>query len=70
MKQITLDIEENQFDTFMAFLKTLNYVSIADELELPVAQTQELDRRLELLEKGQMKTRSWKEAQKDIFKRK
>ncbi len=37
--------------------------------EIPQWQKDEIDRRLYLIESGQMKSRSWEEAQKDIFKK-
>lgn len=69
MKQITLNIDETKFKTFLSFIKTLDYVSVADEIDIPLEQQQEVERRLKLVQEGKMKTRSWSEAQKDIFKR-
>jgi hypothetical protein len=37
---------------------------------VPEWQITESQRRLDLVDKGQMKTRSWDDAKKDIFKRK
>jgi hypothetical protein len=47
----------------------LDYVSISKEEEIPQWQQVGVQERLELVDKGQMKTRSWDEAQKDIFKK-
>jgi hypothetical protein len=41
MQQITLNIEEKYVGTFLAFLKTLNYVKV-DESELSSEQEAEL----------------------------
>ena len=41
MQQINLSIEEKYADTFLAFLKTLNYVKV-DESELSSEQEAEL----------------------------
>ena len=41
MQQITLNIEEKYVGTFLAFLKTLNYVEV-DESELSSEQEAEL----------------------------
>lgn len=68
MKQIILNIEESKFKTFLSFIKTLDYVSISDD-EAPTWQQEEVNKRLQLIEKGEMKTRSWDEAKKDIFKK-
>lgn len=69
MKQITLNIDETKFKTFLDFIKTLDYVSVSDEINIPLEQQQEAQRRLKLVQEGKMKTRSWREAKQDIFKR-
>jgi hypothetical protein len=69
MKQITLNIDETKFKTFLSFIKTLDYVSVSDEINIPLEQQQEVQRRLELVKEGKMKTRSWSEAKQDVFKR-
>ncbi|MCF6298206.1 MAG: addiction module protein [Flavobacteriaceae bacterium] len=67
--KITLDIQESRFNTFLAFIKTLDYVSVKKESAIPQWQQEEVNRRLQLIEKGEMKTRSWNEAKADIFKK-
>lgn len=69
MKKVTLNVEESKFKAFLTFIKTLDYVSVSDELDIPLEQQHEVERRLKLIEKGEMKTRSWDEAKKDIFKK-
>lgn len=69
MKQIILNIEESKFKAFLSFIKTLDYVSVCNEEAIPAWQQQEVNSRLQLIEKGEMKTRSWDEAKKDIFKK-
>ncbi len=69
MKQITLNIDETKFKAFLSFIKTLDYVSVSDEIDIPLEQQQEAERRLKLVQEGKMKTRSWSEAKQDIFKR-
>lgn len=69
MKQITLNIDETKFKAFLDFIKTLDYVSVSDEINIPLEQQQEAQRRLKLVQEGKMKTRSWSEAKQDIFKR-
>lgn len=69
MKQITLNIEETKFKAFLDFIKTLDYVSVSDEINIPLEQQQEAQRRLKLVQEGKMKTRSWSEAKQDVFKR-
>lgn len=65
--KITLDIQDNRFDTFMKFIKTLDYVSIENEAKIPKWQQDEVNKRLQLIEKGEIKTRSWDDAKKHIF---
>lgn len=67
--KITLDIQDSRFDTFLNFIKTLDYVSINQEEEIPQWQQDEVNKRLQLIDKGEMITRSWDEAKKDIFKK-
>ena len=69
MKQITLNIDETKFKAFLSFIKTIDYVSVSDEIDIPLEQQQEAERRLNLVQEGKMKTRSWNEAKQDIFKR-
>ncbi|SHK19508.1 Putative addiction module component [Reichenbachiella agariperforans] len=67
--KITLDIQDNRFDTFMDLIQTLDYVSINEEKPVPEWQQQEVSKRLELVNSGEMKTRSWDSAKKDLFKK-
>ncbi len=69
MKQITLNIDETKFKAFLSFIKTLDYVTVSDEIDIPIEQQKEVERRLKLVEQGKMKTRSWDQAKQDIFKR-
>ena len=70
MKQITLNIDESKFKTFLNLIKTLEYVSISTEdTEISLEQQQESERRFKLIQEGKMKTRSWEEAKQTIFKR-
>jgi hypothetical protein len=69
MKQITLNIEDSKFKAFFSFIKTLDYVSISKEETIPAWQQEEVSKRVQLIEKGEMKTRSWDEAKKDVFKK-
>lgn len=65
--RVILDIEDNRFDTFLNFIKTLDYVSIKKDEAIPQWQQDEVNKRLELIDRGKMKTRSWDEAKKEIF---
>lgn len=67
--KITLDIQDSRFDTFLNFIKALDYVSINKDEGIAQWQQDEVNKRMELINKGEMKTRSWNEAKKDIFKK-
>ncbi len=67
--KITLDIKDSRFNTFLAFIKTLDYVSVNKEEAIPLWQQEEVNKRLDLIAKGDMNTRNWNEAKKDIFKK-
>ncbi len=69
MKEITLKVDEKKFKAFLSFIKTIDYVSVLDEIDIPLEQQLEAKRRLNLIEEGKMKTRSWSEAKQDVFKR-
>ena len=69
MKQLILNIEENKFNAFLTFIKTLEYVSISEEGSITQEQQEEVSKREQLIEKGEMKTRNWEDAKKDIFKK-
>ena len=67
--KITLDIQDNRFDTFLSFIKTLDYVSINKQDTIPQWQQDEVNSRLQLVARGELKTRGWKEAKSDLFQR-
>ncbi|MBP9153022.1 MAG: addiction module protein [Flavobacteriales bacterium] len=67
--KITLDIQDKSLSKFLELIGSLDYVSVSEEQEIPQAQIDEVNRRLELIAKGEMKTRSWEDAKRDIFKR-
>lgn len=69
MKKLTLNIEDNKFKAFLSFIKTLDYVNIQEEEAVSDAQKEEVLRRLEFIENGEMKTRTWEEAKADLFKK-
>lgn len=48
--KITLDIQENKFSAFLAFIKTLDYVSVPDDSSIPQWQIDEVNQRLKDIE--------------------
>lgn len=69
MKQITLNIPESKFKIFLDYIRGLDYVSISNENDIPMDQQLEVNRRMDAIEKGEVRLRSWEEAEKDIFKK-
>jgi hypothetical protein len=69
MKQITLSIKENKYKAFLNLIQTLDYVSISDEKSIPLPQQEEVEHRLNLLQTGEMQSRSWEDAKLEVFKR-
>ncbi|WP_340102538.1 addiction module protein [Rhodohalobacter sp. 8-1] len=67
MKKLTLQIEDDNFESFMEILKELNYVTITESEEIPQWQKEEVQERLKKIKEGQMKSRSWEKARKEIF---
>lgn len=69
MTQIVLNIEDDKLNTFMEFIKTLNYVTVSKEDAVPQWQIDKVESRLHKINSGEMKTRPWNEARTDIFKK-
>lgn len=69
MRPLLLHIEDSKYKAFLSFVRTLDYVSVDEVQDIPQWQQDEVARRLELIESGKMKARSWDEASKDIFKK-
>lgn len=67
-KQVVLNVEESKYKRFLSLLKTLDYVTITEQQEISEWQKNEVSNRKKLIKKDVMKTRSWKEAENDIFK--
>ncbi len=49
--QITIDVKDKRYPTFLAFLKTLDYVSVKEENDIPQWQIDEVNQRIKSLEK-------------------
>lgn len=67
-KQVVLNVEESKYKRFLSLLKTLDYVTITEQQEISEWQKNEVSNRKKLIKKDVMKTRSWEEAENDIFK--
>ena len=69
MKQLTINIPEDKIDFFMELFENLG-ISTSEDLEVPKWQVNETQRRMDLLDKDKIKSRSWDDAKNDIFKKK
>ncbi len=69
MKKLILNIEESKYQAFLSLIKTLDYVSVSKDDAIPAWQQEEVNRRMELIAKGEMNVRSWDEASKEVFKK-
>lgn len=58
MKQITLNIPDNKFKTFLEFLGTLEYVKVENEEEKAVEELQESLHDVALMQKGKLPKQS------------
>ncbi len=67
--KVTLDVQDSRLEVFLSFIKTLDYVTINKEEMMPQWQQDEVNKRMDSISKGEMKVRSWEEAQKEIFKK-
>jgi len=67
MKRLTLNIDESKYKAFLSFKKTLDYVIVQEDEAVLELQKEEVLKRLDLIDKGEMKTRSWDDAKSELF---
>ncbi len=67
--KLTLEIKDSKFKTFCEFIKTLDYVTISKEENMPQWQKDEEQQRLEDLDKDEMGTRNWDGPREDLFRK-
>ena len=65
--KITLDVKDNRLKTFKDFIDMLDYISVNQE-DILFCKQNEVGKRLDFINKGDMKTRSWNGAKKEIIK--
>jgi hypothetical protein len=68
MKEVTLKIPDKKLRFFLELVKELGF-EIHDEIKIPEEQQEEVNARLELIDNGEMNTRNWEEAKKEIFRK-
>lgn len=65
--ELTINIKkEKKINFILELLKSFDYVDILNNSEFTPEQQLEIDRRLELLEKGESKLYSWDEVKNEI----
>ena len=67
--KLVLDIPDNKANDFIATMKSLGYVSWKSPELVPQAQQDEVAHRLEMIENGTMKVRSWNAFEAELKKR-
>ena len=66
--KITLDIKDSRFNTFLAFIKTLDYVSVSKEQDIPNWHKDIIDQRLASYKENPDQTLDFDQAMDDIEK--
>lgn len=54
MKQITLNIADSKFETFLEFIKTLDYVKVEDVEENALKELESSFRQVKLMQEGKI----------------
>ncbi|MCF6359959.1 MAG: hypothetical protein L3J29_04275 [Cyclobacteriaceae bacterium] len=58
MKQVTLNIADSKFNTFLEFIKTLEYVKVENDEEKALAELQSSLRQVKLMQEGKLPKQS------------
>jgi len=66
--KVTLDIQDSRFNTFLAFIKTLDYVSVKIDDVIPQWQMDEVEKRLQDHKKNPELAMDFETAMDDIEK--
>jgi hypothetical protein len=70
MTQVTLNIEDDKLKTFMAFIKTLNYVSLDNKEDIiPQWQKDEVAKSIAEIDNGTAVVEDWDVTRKRLFKK-
>jgi hypothetical protein len=66
--KVTLDIQDNKFNTFLEFIKTLDYVSVKKDDVIPQWQMNEVEKRLQDHKKNPERAMDFGAAMDDVEK--
>ena len=58
MKQLTLNISENKFNTFLEFIKTLDYVEVSEVDKKALDELQNSLKQVKLMQEGKIEKQS------------
>ncbi|ASB51086.1 hypothetical protein [Alkalitalea saponilacus] len=58
MKQLTLNIKDNKFDTFLKFIKTLDYVEVPEVDKKALSELQGSLNQVKLMQEGKIEKQS------------
>ncbi len=61
MKQVTLNIADNKFNTFLEFIKTLDYVKVEDIEATALKELQNSLKQVRLIKEGKLPKKSAQE---------
>jgi hypothetical protein len=61
MKQVTLNIADNKFNTFLEFIKTLDYVKVDESEEIALKELQNSLKQVKLMQEGKLPKQSAQE---------
>ncbi|WP_154853750.1 hypothetical protein [Cyclobacterium xiamenense] len=61
MKQLTINIADNKFDVFLEFIKTLDYVEVADDEEKALEELQNSLIQVKRMKEGKLPRQSAEE---------
>jgi len=58
MKQVTLNIADSKFNTFLEFIKTLDYVKVENDEEKALSELQSSLKQVKLMQDGKLPKQS------------
>jgi hypothetical protein len=61
MRQLTLNISDNKFSTFLEFIKTLNYVEVQPDDKISMAELQNSLNQVKMMREGKIEKQTAKD---------
>jgi hypothetical protein len=69
MTQLVLNVEDDKFNSFIEYLKTLNYVSFVKNDEIPQWQKDEVLKNISEIKNGTAILENWDDIRKGLVKK-